>query len=51
MFPIMRCYWQQQNLAGGATAQADSKEQNVVNQSFEKRPFYSGMKWEWSSKN
>jgi prepilin-type N-terminal cleavage/methylation domain-containing protein len=44
LFPIMRCFWQQQNLNSDT-------ERNICNQSFEKRPFYSGAKWEISTKN
>ncbi|HOX08608.1 MAG TPA: type II secretion system protein [Planctomycetota bacterium] len=54
-FPIVRCFWLQENLhpsgAEGSEAQMinDNREKNVFNLSYNGSFFRSGMKWEWSS--
>jgi prepilin-type N-terminal cleavage/methylation domain-containing protein len=44
IFPIVRCFWEQDDINS-------EKEQHVLNQSMEGRPFWSGATWEKSYRN
>jgi hypothetical protein len=44
LFPILRCFWHQENPDSNA-------EHQILNLSFEGKPFFSGPKWEETSEN
>ena len=44
LFPVIRCFWEQDSIN-------DKKEQHVINQSYEGRPYWSSGHWEDSFRN
>jgi hypothetical protein len=44
LFPVVRCFWEQERIN-------DTKEQHVVNQSMEGRPYWSAAHWEDTFRN